>query len=152
MLFVLSFPPLFGAEIVCILCGIVWGMWIGFGIVAAGTFAGEIGNYYAFRYCCRARAEKYEKKNLHYACMAYVMRHGGFWICLLARLSAIPGHFTTAIFATCGMKFYIFFSATLLSLPKQGIVVYLGVLFQQKVKSNKERVISYSVLGVGLCK
>ncbi|KAG5335019.1 hypothetical protein C0989_002478 [Termitomyces sp. Mn162] len=45
VLFVISFPPLFGHEIVAILCGLVWGMWIGFAIVAAGTFIGEIGNF-----------------------------------------------------------------------------------------------------------
>jgi ABC-type spermidine/putrescine transport system permease subunit II len=61
VLFVISFPPvrpawsrnfsmtdakkLFGHEIVAVLCGLVWGLWIGFGIVAAGTFFGEVGNF-----------------------------------------------------------------------------------------------------------
>jgi uncharacterized membrane protein YdjX (TVP38/TMEM64 family) len=45
ILFVISFPPLFGHEIVAVLCGLVWGLWIGFGIVAAGTLLGEIGNF-----------------------------------------------------------------------------------------------------------
>lgn len=38
-------PQLFGHEIVAILCGVVWGLWIGFAIVAAGTFLGELGNF-----------------------------------------------------------------------------------------------------------
>lgn len=29
-------------------------------------------------------------------------------IALLTRLSAVPGHLTTAVFATVGMKFWIF--------------------------------------------
>jgi uncharacterized membrane protein YdjX (TVP38/TMEM64 family) len=37
VLVILNFPPLFGQEIVCLLCGLVWGLWWGFGIVAAGT-------------------------------------------------------------------------------------------------------------------
>lgn len=36
---------LFGHEIVAILCGLVWGLGPGFGIVAAGTFLGELGNF-----------------------------------------------------------------------------------------------------------
>jgi len=36
---------LFGHEIVAILCGLVWGLWIGFAVVAAGTFLGEVGNF-----------------------------------------------------------------------------------------------------------
>lgn len=45
VLFVISFPPLFGHEIVAILCGLVWGLGVGFAIVAAGTFLGELGNF-----------------------------------------------------------------------------------------------------------
>ncbi|BEJ10710.1 hypothetical protein CspHIS471_0101320 [Cutaneotrichosporon sp. HIS471] len=149
IMFVISFPPLFGHEIVAIICGIVWGLWAGFGIVAAGTLAGEIGNYYAFKYCLRSRAAKYESKNITYHCLSYVMREGGFWIVFMARLSAIPGHLTTAVFATCGMNFWIFLIATVLTLPKQLVTVYLGVLILNKDMSTKSRVISYTVLAVG---
>lgn len=43
ILFIISFPPLFGHEIVALLCGVVYGLWIGFGVVCAGTFFGESG-------------------------------------------------------------------------------------------------------------
>lgn len=42
ILFVISFPPLFGHEIIAILCGIVYPLWIAFGIVALGTLLGEL--------------------------------------------------------------------------------------------------------------
>ena len=41
----LSRPQLFGHEIVAVLCGLVWGLWVGFAIVSAGTFLGEVGNF-----------------------------------------------------------------------------------------------------------
>lgn len=41
VLFVISFPPLFGHELVALLAGVVYGLWIGFGVVSAGTFIGE---------------------------------------------------------------------------------------------------------------
>jgi uncharacterized membrane protein YdjX (TVP38/TMEM64 family) len=41
ILVIISFPPLFGHEIIALLCGVVYGLWIGFAIVAAGTFIGE---------------------------------------------------------------------------------------------------------------
>jgi uncharacterized membrane protein YdjX (TVP38/TMEM64 family) len=42
----LIYPPqLFGHEIIAILCGVIWGLWIGFAIVAAGSFLGELGNF-----------------------------------------------------------------------------------------------------------
>jgi len=46
ILFVVSFPPLFGAEVVIILCGVVYGLWIGFAIVSLGTLLGELGNFW----------------------------------------------------------------------------------------------------------
>ncbi|KAI0350431.1 hypothetical protein OH77DRAFT_1413055 [Trametes cingulata] len=150
VLFVISFPPLFGHEIVAILCGLVWGLGPGFGIVAAGTFLGEVGNFYAFKYCCAARGEKLEKNKLSYACLARVVREGGFKIALIARLSAIPGHFTTAVFSTCGMGIWTFSIAAILSLPKQFITVYLGVALEQSEdgsSSTRDTIIKDVVLG-----
>ncbi|WVO25065.1 uncharacterized protein IAS62_006450 [Cryptococcus decagattii] len=114
-----------------------------------GTLIGEIGNFYAFKYCLRSTAEKYEKNNINYACLAHVVREGGFFIIFVARMSAIPGHFTTAVFATCGMNIWIFTLAAVLSLPKQLIVVYLGVMFDSQEKSTKEKWISHGVLIFG---
>lgn len=151
VLFVLSFPPLFGQEIVGVLCGVVWGLWVGFAIITAGTLLGEIGNYYAFKWCCRARGEKLEKDKIEYACLAKIVRDGGFWIALVARLSAIPGHFTTAVFSTCGMGIFTFTIAAILSMPKQFITVYLGVLMEESQdgqQSTKDKIISYVVLAV----
>ncbi|KAG7439227.1 uncharacterized protein BT62DRAFT_1081717 [Guyanagaster necrorhizus] len=151
ILFVISFPPLFGHEIVAVLCGLVWGLWIGFAIVAAGTFLGEIGNFYAFKYCCRARGEKLERSKITYACLAKVVRDGGFKIALIARLSLIPGHFTTAVFSTCGMGIVVFCIAAFLSLPKQFVTVYLGVILEQSEtggSDTKSRVISDAVVAV----
>ncbi|KZS91930.1 hypothetical protein SISNIDRAFT_456115 [Sistotremastrum niveocremeum HHB9708] len=45
ILFIISFPPLFGHEVVAILCGDVWGLWIGFALVTLGSTLGEIGNF-----------------------------------------------------------------------------------------------------------
>ncbi|KAJ6491562.1 hypothetical protein DFH09DRAFT_1208066 [Mycena vulgaris] len=151
VLFVISFPPLFGHEIVAILCGLVWGLWIGFAIVCAGTFLGEVGNFYAFKYCCRARGEKMERTQIPYACLARCVRLGGFKIALIARFSAIPGHFTTAVFSTCGMGIFVFSIAAILSLPKQLITVYLGVILEQSSEGHSDRkstIISDSVLAV----
>jgi hypothetical protein len=52
-------------------------------------------------------------------------------IILLIRLSALPTHFSTAVFSTCGVRFLPFALATLLTLPKQIFLVYLGVLLLQ---------------------
>lgn len=105
-------------------------------------------SYSAFKYCCSARGEKLERTDIRYACLARVVRDGGFKIALIARYSAIPGHcalpwaltdfstdlsriVTTAVFSTCGMSVWTFSIAAILSLPKQLITVYLGVALEQ---------------------
>ncbi|KAL0942365.1 uncharacterized protein CTRU02_200251 [Colletotrichum truncatum] len=136
ILILISFPPLFGHEIVALLCGVVYGLWVGFAIVAAGTFLGEIGTWFAFKYTLRRKAQKLEKTNLNYGALARLTRDGGFWIVFIIRFSVIPSHFSTAVFSTCDVKFWHFAVSTFLTLPKQIILVYLGVLLVEKQKNN----------------
>ncbi|KAH7084248.1 snare associated Golgi protein-domain-containing protein [Paraphoma chrysanthemicola] len=148
ILFVISFPPLFGHEIIALLCGVVYGLWIGFAIVAAGTFIGEIGTWFCFKYLFRRKAQELERKNLNYGALARLTRDGGFWIVLIIRLSAVPSHFSTAVFSTCDVKFWHFFVSTFLSLPKQVVLVYLGVLLVQNNGSNKDNMIKTVMFGI----
>lgn len=49
-------------------------------------------------------------------------------IVFVIRLSIIPSHMSTAVFSTCDVKFWHFTVSTFFTLPKQLILVYLGVL------------------------
>jgi uncharacterized membrane protein YdjX (TVP38/TMEM64 family) len=145
---VISFPPLFGHEVIALLCGVVYGLWIGFAIVAAGTFIGEVGTWYAFKYAFRSKALKLERTNLNYGAMARLTRDGGFFIVLIIRLSAIPAHFSTAVFSTCDVKFWHFVVATFLSLPKQIFLVYLGVLLLQDSNDDVIKTVMFGAIFV----
>ncbi|KAJ7778107.1 hypothetical protein B0H16DRAFT_1405862 [Mycena metata] len=138
VLIALSFPPLFGHEIVAMLCGLVWGLGAGFGIVAAGTIIGEICTFFTFKSCLSRRGAKLELTSLSYGTLARVVRDGGLRIAVIARFSALPSHFTTAVFATCGMPFWMFLVSAVAGLPKQVALVYIGVaLGESGSKSNK---------------
>ncbi|KAF7305543.1 hypothetical protein HMN09_00807200 [Mycena chlorophos] len=140
---VISFPPLFGHEIVALLAGITWSLPAAFGIVAAGTLLGEIANFLVFKLFCTARAEKLQQNKLSYALLAHVIREGGFLIALIVRYSAVPAHFSTVIFSTCGMPFLTFLAAAVLSLPKPLVPVYIGyaTLHVSKTSKTIERVV-----------
>ncbi|WWC88530.1 uncharacterized protein L201_003441 [Kwoniella dendrophila CBS 6074] len=142
ILFVLSFPPLFGNEIVIILVGIVYGLGKGFAIVVVGVGLGETALFLLFKYWCRARAEKMTKKSLNYACLRESINQGGFLMAWVVRLSVIPTHYTTAILAICGLPTWKFILALLLSTPKQLIAVYVGVVVGQTNPSTNSHVIS----------
>jgi uncharacterized membrane protein YdjX (TVP38/TMEM64 family) len=164
ILIVISFPPLFGHEIIALLCGVVYGLWIGFAIVAAGTFIGEsksshislppylkadcnlVGTWYAFKHAFRNKALKLERTNLNYGAMARLTRDGGFFIVLIIRLSAIPAHFSTAVFSTCDVKFWHFVVATFFSLPKQLVLVYLGVLLVQESNDDLVKTLMFGAI------
>lgn len=149
--FVISFPPLFGHEILAIVVGLVWGVWVGFAITAAGTLLGEIGNFYTFKYFLKSYADKKEKTNIQYACLSKLVREGGFKIALIVRYSAVPGHFTTAIFAVCGMNILVFIAAAILSMPKQFITVYIGTLLENDANGStttRDKILSYVVAAI----
>lgn len=118
-----------------------------------------------FKYCCSTRSQKYEKKNLTYACLSRVVRSGGFKIALAARFSIIPPHcqsnflilrfpdthssslVTTTVFASSGMGFYTFIAAAVCSLPKQLVTVYIGVLLEDSINgtSSRDKIASIAV-------
>lgn len=151
ILVVLSFPPLGGHEIVLLVVGLIWGVWKGFAIACAGTFIGEVACYYVFRYFLTGHAAKIERKNVFYACVARMMRHGSLWIIIVVRFSAVPGHVVTAIQSTVGMSIWIYSIAIIVSLPKQLAVVWLGYEFgvnkqtADPSKVHQQKVISLSV-------
>ncbi|KAI5448871.1 hypothetical protein NCC49_006058 [Naganishia albida] len=148
IMFVISFPPLFGHEVVMILCGVVWGLWVGFAIVCAGTFLGEMGNFYAFKYWLREKAAKLERTNMNYALLAHVVREGGLKIAVMLRLSAVPGHLTTPVLSTAGLSVWIFAIGTILSLPKNLAIVYLGVALANTDENSSSKAVEYTVIGI----
>jgi hypothetical protein len=108
----------------------------------------SVGTWYAFKYAFRSKALKLERTNLNYGAMARLTRDGGFFIVLIIRLSAIPAHFSTAVFSTCDVKFWHFVVATFLSLPKQIFLVYLGVLLLQDSNDDVIKTVMFGAIFV----
>ncbi|KZP30706.1 hypothetical protein FIBSPDRAFT_92305 [Athelia psychrophila] len=129
IIIVLSFPPLFGSEFISVLCGVIYGPGIGFAIAGSGILIGELLNYFTFKYMCKGRSEKLKKTNVRYACLGRVIQEGGLPVAVVARYSIIPSHVTTALFATCGLKLWVFVASAIASLPKNFVSVYIGSTF-----------------------
>ncbi|GMK58367.1 hypothetical protein CspeluHIS016_0503990 [Cutaneotrichosporon spelunceum] len=136
LLIVVSFPPLMGHEIIGILCGLVWGMWTGFGVLAAGTFLGEFATWVAFKWMCTTRARKFERRNKLYGALTQLIREKSFTFVLILRFSAVPGHIVTAVSASAGANVWSYLAAAFLTLPKQWVITYLGSSFGQHSKKN----------------
>ncbi|KAF8181956.1 hypothetical protein K438DRAFT_1535918, partial [Mycena galopus ATCC 62051] len=155
ILVVLSFPPLFGQEIIATVVGATWDFPAACIIVAIGTLLGEIANYFTFKYACSTRGAKLEAKNIDYGLLAHVVRKGSFRVILIIRYSAIPPHFATTVFATVGISFWIFLAAAILSLPKQMVPVYIGYVMQPSVAGQSSyngtsKIVENVVLGLGI--
>ncbi len=71
---------------------------------------------------------------------------GAGQVVLVIRFSVIPSHFSTAVFSTCNVKFWHFAVATFVTLPKQIILVYLGVLL---VQNQSDAAVKDTILAVG---
>lgn len=129
-------------PVIGILCGLVWGMWTGFGILAAGTFFGEVATWIAFKWMCTTRARKFERKNKLYAALTQLIREKSFTFVLILRFSAVPGHIVTAVSASAGANVWSYLAAAFLTLPKQFVITYLGTSFG--THSKKDTYISWS--------
>lgn len=114
--------------------------------LADHTFCSAVGTWYAFKYAFRSKALKLERTNLNYGALARLTRDGGFFIVLVIRLSAIPAHFSTAVFSTCDVKFWHFVVATFFSLPKQIFLVYLGVLLLQQSNDDVIKTVMFTAV------
>ncbi|KAF7354302.1 hypothetical protein MVEN_01118500 [Mycena venus] len=145
---ILSFPP----YILSVLCGVAFQFATGCFVDALGTILGEVANYFVFKYACGARGRKLEENNIEYGALAHVVRQGGFWIVLIMRYSAIPGHLLTPIFSTVGVPFLVFLGAAILSVPKSFVSVYVGWAAKPENDANTTaEIVSKVVLGVKLC-
>ncbi|KAJ7471901.1 hypothetical protein FB451DRAFT_1036475, partial [Mycena latifolia] len=122
LLIIVSFPPLFGHEIIATLVGVTWSLPGAFTIVAIGTLLGEIATF------CTIIPFA-----LHAGLLAHVARNGGRWVLLVIRYSALPPHFATAVFASVGISFWTFLAAAILSLPRQMLPVYTGYALRPDV-------------------
>ncbi|KAJ7475117.1 hypothetical protein B0H11DRAFT_2034170 [Mycena galericulata] len=147
---IVSFPPLFGHEVIATLVGVTWNLPEACAIVAIGILLGEIANFFTFRYAFSARAAKIEAKNLEYGLLAYVVRRGGFLAILVIRYSTPPPHYTTVVFATVGVSFRKFIAAAILTLPREFVPVYTGYVLQPGAKTKRSVIIENIVFVVGI--
>ncbi|KAJ7629501.1 hypothetical protein DFH06DRAFT_1441602 [Mycena polygramma] len=148
ILIVLSFPPLFGHEIIAMLVGVAFGFPEACAIVAVGYISvlhlrllallTKLTCHSTFKYACSVRGKKMENKDISYGLLAHIIRNGGFLIVLVIRYSAIPPHFATSIFSTVGISFPIFLGAALLSLPKAFVPVYVGYALKPEKAGNTQ--------------
>lgn len=127
LLMILSFPPMIGQELVCLVVGLVWGLASGFFIVAPGTIFGELACFAVFKRFWTEKAKKIEHESVMYGCLVALMRHGNLGIIVTVRMSFLPGHVVTAIQSTVGMSIWVYLLAIVLSLPKQFGLTLLGV-------------------------
>ncbi|BFZ64545.1 hypothetical protein YB2330_005692 [Saitoella coloradoensis] len=152
--FILSFPPLFGHEIIAVLTGFVYGPWVGWGVIAVSTFLAECVLFVIFRRFFRERCLAFRRGHPRdWAVFCRVVEEGGWWMLVLIRLSAIPGHFSTLGFASMeGISFWAMASAAAVSTPKMFLPVYVGYLLalsgSEDRKTSPVEYVVFAVTGV----
>ena len=59
---------------------------------------------------------------------------------MIVRLSIIPTHISTAIFASTGMMLFTFIAGAVLALPKQFALVWLGAISVQTKETRGQKI------------
>ena len=95
-----SIPPLFGHELLGVIAGYVYGSILGFLILTVASTVGESVVYYMFRRFLRSRIDQFRwKYHSSYGIFVSVIEDGGVLMLVLIRMSVIPPHFSTPLFA-----------------------------------------------------
>ncbi|CAN8105041.1 unnamed protein product [Discula destructiva] len=149
ILLVLSFPPLFGHEIVQLIVGLTYPLGVAIGIAVAGAVVGEALCFVVFKYGFSSYAEKRMRERVKWAAVARLAQQSGFWGVLVIRYSIVPPHLANPIFACTGMKFWLYMATVILSLPKVIVFVALGTPSSEHSKGARVgKVIAIGVLVV----
>ncbi|CZS91704.1 uncharacterized protein RAG0_02220 [Rhynchosporium agropyri] len=126
ILVILSFPPLFGHEVVQLIIGLAYPLGVALGIACAGAVLGEAACFIVFKYFCTGWVENKIAKKVNWAATARVTQEAGFRGVLVIRYSIVPPHLANPLFSCTGMKFWLYMITVVLSLPKSLVFVALG--------------------------
>lgn len=137
ILFILSFPPLFGHEIVQLIVGLTYPLGVALGIACAGSILGEAGCFIVFKYGFTWWVDKKIATKVKWAATARVAQEAGFRGVLVIRYSIVPPHLANPLFACTGMKFWLYMTTVILSLPKSMVFVALGTPSSENSKGAK---------------
>lgn len=137
ILFILSFPPLFGHEIVQLVVGLTYPLGVALGIACAGAVLGEAGCFIVFKYGFTWWVDKKIATKIKWAATARVAQEAGFRGVLVIRYSIVPPHLANPLFACTGMKFWLYMTTVFLSLPKSVVFVALGTPSSEGTKATK---------------
>ncbi|KAG4431910.1 hypothetical protein IFR05_012609 [Cadophora sp. M221] len=137
ILVILSFPPLFGHEIVQLIVGLAYPLGVALGIACAGAVMGEAACFIVFKYFFTGWVEKKIAQKVNWAATARVTQEAGFRGVLVIRYSIVPPHLANPLFSCTGMKFWIYMATVVLSLPKSMVFVALGSPSSKNSKAAK---------------
>lgn len=126
ILILLSFPPLFGHEIVMLFVGLAYPIGVGIGIACAGAILGEGACFIVFKYFFTSYVDKKIAQSIRWAATAKVTQEAGFRGVLIIRYSIVPPHLANPLFSCTGMPFWVYMTTVILSLPKTIIFVILS--------------------------
>lgn len=129
-----SIPPLFGHEIFALIAGYVYGIYYGFAILAISSIVGESGVYFAIRYWFRGYLENYRAKHANYGIFVAVVEDGGILMLWFIRMSVIPPHLSTPLFASLeNITWLKWMAANIAASPVKFFPpVFIGTLLRNK--------------------
>jgi len=147
ILIALSFPPLFGHEIVQIVVGLTYPLGVAIGIACAGAILGEAACFIVFKYGFSGWVKKRIATKIKWAAVARVAQQAGFRGVLVIRYSIVPPHLANPLFSCTGMKFWLYMITVIISLPKSIVFVVLGTGTGSSTKGAKVgKVVAIGVL------
>ncbi|KZS97757.1 Golgi apparatus membrane protein TVP38 [Sistotremastrum niveocremeum HHB9708] len=125
---VASFPPLIGFDTTLNVCGFTYGFRRGYLIGAPSAVVAACLVFLVLRWAFKSRVQAWATTNERWQALEAVIREKGLPLIILIRISGFPPWvYSNAFFASVeGVSFWQFFVATLCTLPKACLPVFVG--------------------------
>lgn len=125
--FIVAFPPLMGYSTACTVAGFVYGLPIGWPIVATATVAGSLVAFITSRTIFSGYVDRLVGQDKRFVALGQVLRHDGLGVLALVRFCPLPYSLSNGFLATVpSIQPMSFALATALASPKLMVHVFIG--------------------------
>lgn len=132
LVFFVGFPPLIGFSSLSVLCGMVYGIFSGWILLATASITGSFCSFLVFRYLLKSKADSLLKSNEKFRAFSEILKEDqSLLLLILIRLCPLPYSLSNGALASIPeLSPMTYLSASILTAPKLFIHVFIGHQFK----------------------
>ncbi|KAF2682636.1 hypothetical protein K458DRAFT_369579 [Lentithecium fluviatile CBS 122367] len=155
LVFIVSFPPLFGHGTLLTIAGFVYGFPNGWYIAASATVVGSTASFILSRTLLKSMVHRLIAHDTRFAALALTLKHDGLKLLIMIRLCPLPYSLSNGAIATFPTVHWAAYGlATAIVSPKFMLHIFIGSQLEKIAESGgkmdpKTKALSYVSIAIG---